>query len=108
MHLPHPRTGPARHERQADGGPPSPDSAGRGHGFKALGPLSSVPLRQPTRNINAREVKAALPVCLSSDLERTVPKPPVSAEPAIPQTALGSVRIGANPIASRDCPHGLF
>ena len=26
MHLPHPRTGPARHERQADGGLPSADS----------------------------------------------------------------------------------
>jgi|SRR5450755_2672278 hypothetical protein len=42
------------------------------------------------------------------DEERSVPEPPVSAEPAIPRTALSPVRIAANPIASRDHPHALF
>jgi hypothetical protein len=43
-----------------------------------------------------------------ADLECRVPEPPVSAKPAIPQTALSTVWIGANPIASRYPPHALF
>src|SRR5579863_50536 len=82
--------------------------AGRGYYLKPLVALSSFPLRQPTRNVIAGEVKTALPVRLGADLERGVPQPPVRAEPAVPQTALSPVRIAANPIASRDGPHGLF
>src|SRR3984957_10165985 len=79
-----------------------------GHYLKPLVPFSTLPLRQPTRNVIAGERKTALPVRFGADLERCVPQPPVSAEPAIPQTALSPVRIAANSIASRDSAHGLF
>lgn len=82
--------------------------AGCGHGSEPLVPFSTFPLRRPTRNINAGKVKTAVAVCRSTDLERRVPQPPIRAEPPIPQTALRAVRIGANPIASRDSAHPLF
>src|ERR1700722_10950854 len=78
------------------------------HAQVPLVPFSTFPLRQPARNVIAGERQTALPVRRGANLKRRVPEPPVSAEPAIPQTALSPVRVAANPIASRDSSHGLF
>ena len=85
--------------------PQALSETGRGHLCEPLVPGSALPLRQPPRYIIPRERQCALAVGFGADFERSVPQPATGSEPAIQQTALRTVRVDANPVASREALH---
>ena len=78
---------------------------GRGYLRQPFMTRGMLPTRQPAREIISRERQSALTVCLGADCQRGVPQPASCPEPAIEQPSLHAIRIGANPVASRDHAH---
>ena len=61
-------------------------------------PGCALPLRQPARDVVARELQPQLAMGSRADLERRVPQPTGSTEPAHEHALLSAVGIGANPV----------
>src|SRR6516162_6206278 len=77
------------------------------HLGQPLMPCRALPLRQPPREIIAREGQSTGAICFRANLERGVPQPACGSEPAIKKPALRAIGISAQSIAPRDEAHSL-
>src|SRR5882762_1250654 len=78
------------------------DETGRRDQREPLVSRSMFPLREPARDIVARECQSARLISLATDGERCIPQPASGSEPAIKQPTLSVIWIDANSVASGD------